>query len=133
MKYFTIAELCRSSTAERLGIQNNPSSEIKIALTDLVDKLLDPIRERWQQPITVNSGFRGPILNNKVGGVPTSQHTRGEAADITTGSPSGNRHLFDVIVASGLEFDQLIDEKNYSWLHISYRRGSNRNQILHLK
>lgn len=131
-KYFTMGELTRSSVARRKGIDNTPPYQAEVRLNQLIDCLLDPLRELWGGPITVTSGFRCPVLNKKVGGVPSSQHVRGEAADITVGTPEDNRKLFDLIVSSGLEFDQLIDESNYTWLHVSYS-DNNRKQILHLK
>lgn len=133
MKYFTIPELTASAKARALGIDNTPPPGVKIKLSTLVNNLLDPIREKWGGPITVNSGYRCPELNNRVGGVPTSQHVRGEAADITVGSPAKNNQLFKMIVDGGFDFDQLIDETGYSWVHISYSAGKNRHQILHLK
>ena len=137
MKYFTIEELCASDTACARGIDNTPSSGVTLALTTLIEKLLDPIREAWGGPITVNSGYRCQKLNTAVGGVATSQHLQGEAADIPVGIPAKNRQLFDRIVelqkAGQIEFDQLIDESNYAWVHISYRQGRNRGQVLHLK
>lgn len=136
MKYFTIEELCASDVARARGIDNTPPSGVTLALTTLIEKLLDPIREAWGGPITVNSGYRCQKLNTAVGGVATSQHLRGEAADISVGIPAKNRQLLDRIVelqkAGQIEFDQLIDESNYAWVHISYRQGRNRNQILHL-
>lgn len=137
MKHFTISELCASDTARARGIDNTPPSGVVVALTALIEKLLDPIREAWGGPIAMNSGYRSPALNRAVGGAATSQHLRGEAADITVGTPAQNKRLFDRIVelqeVGALEFDQLIDESGYRWLHISYRTGKNRNQILHLK
>ena len=93
MKYFTINELIRSDTALQRGIDNTPPPPIKIKLSNLINNLLDPIREAWGGPITVNSGYRCPVLNRTVGGVPTSQHQKGEAADITVGSPEQNRKM----------------------------------------
>ena len=94
--------------------------------------MLDPLREWYGKPVTVNSGYRCPQLNRMVGGAASSQHLKGEAADITAGSKEENRKLFDYI-KSHLPFDQLIDEKNYSWVHVSYKRdGNNRKQILKL-
>ncbi len=137
MKYFTLEELCASETARRRGIDNSPSPEICERLQTLIEGLLDPVRAAWGAPITVNSGYRCPKLNATVGGAPTSQHMKGEAADITAGSPADNKRLFDKILemqATGkLAFDQLIDESGYRWIHISYRAGKNRNQTLHLK
>lgn len=137
MTYFTIEELCASETARRRGIENRPSAEIAGKLQTLIEQLLDPIRAVWGGPITINSGYRCPKLNAAVSGVSTSQHLRGEAADISVGTPAENKRLFDKIVAmqaaGRIAFDQLIDESGYKWIHISYRSGANRNQILHLK
>ena len=132
MKYFTVSELIRSDTAQQKGIDNTPPPAIKVKLTSLINNLLDPIREAWGGPITVNSGYRCPVLNKAVGGASTSQHQKGEAADITVGSPELNRQLFDLITTGDFDFDQLIDESHYSWIHISFAAGKNRHQILHL-
>lgn len=135
MKHFTIAELSRSSLAAARGIDNTPPSGVRIAITALIDHVLDPVRAKWGRPITVNSGYRSAEVNRAVKGAATSQHLRGEAADITAGSPTLNGELYALIcslAASGaIEFDQLIDEKNFSWIHVSYRsNGGNRCQIL---
>lgn len=136
MKHFTVEELCRSTTARSKGIDNTPTPEIRSKLQTLIEELLDPVREGWGRAITVNSGYRCPALNKAVGGVATSQHQKGEAADLNAGDPTKNKMLFDKIVdmqkAKLLEFDQLIDEAHYKWVHISYRKGDNRNQVLHL-
>ena len=97
MKHFTIKELCRSATAQRLGIDNTPPRSAVTALHELVDHVLDPLREAWGGPIHVNSGYRCPELNKVVGGTPYSQHQRGEAADITVGTPSRNSRLLALI------------------------------------
>ena len=133
MKYFTIKELTESNTANRLHIDNTPSQEIIENLTLLVDNILDKIREAWGKPITVNSGYRCPKLNTAIGGSKTSQHITGKAADITVGNRQANRSLFQFIQKLDLPFDQLIDEYNYKWVHISYDPNRNRKQILHLK
>lgn len=72
MKYFTIKELCKSTTAEQLGIDNSPNSEIVNNLKQLVEYILDPLRERYGKPIHVNSGYRCPALNKAVNGSKTS-------------------------------------------------------------
>lgn len=131
MKYFTIKELCKSSTATAKGIDNSPNSEIVKNLEQLIDNILDPLRERYGKPITVNSGYRCPELNKAVGGSKTSQHMKGLAADITVGSPKKNKVLFDLIKEMDLPFDQLIDEKKLSWVHVSYSTTP-RKQILYL-
>lgn len=131
MKYFTIKELCKSSTATAKGIDNSPNSEIVNNLEQLIDNILDPLRERYGKPITVNSGYRCPELNKAVGGSKTSHHMKGLAADITVGSPKKNKVLFDLIKEMDLPFDQLIDEKKLSWVHVSYSTKP-RKQILYL-
>lgn len=129
MKYFTIEELCRSDRARQMGINNTPTNDIIDSLSDLVENVLDPVREKFGSPIIVNSGYRCPELNKVVGGAPTSQHVKGEAADITTGSREGNKRLFEII-RDNLEYDQLINEHDFSWVHVSYRDMGNRKQIL---
>ena len=133
MKHFTIKELTHSNTAISRNIDNTPSHEVKENLERLITNLLDPIRELWGKPLIVNSGYRSTQLNNAVGGVSTSNHLKGEAADITTGSKDGNLKLFEMIRQSGLVFDELIDEKNGSWIHLAYRRENNRQKVLRLK
>ena len=126
MKYFTIKELTRSDTARWLGIDNTPPPSAVRALHELVDHVLDPLREAWGGPIRVNSGYRCPELNKIVGGTPYSQHQRGEAADITVGSQSRNRRLLALIKRLELPVDQCIDEKGCRWIHVSHRTGHNR-------
>lgn len=135
MKYFTMTELTSSPTAKRKGIDNTPDAKTKAALSALVANVLDPLREKYGKPIVVSSGYRCPKLNKAVGGVARSQHTKGEAADIrcVSDSRAENKRLFDLIVASGLPFDQLIDEYGYDWVHVSFKDGANRRQILHVK
>ena len=133
MKYFTINELSLSSTAQKYLIDNTPDKPSITNMTLLVDHILDPIREAWGKPIKINSGYRSKALNSKIGGSKTSDHMLGRAADITAGSTAQNKKLFDLILTLGLQYDQLIDEKGYKWIHISYRPVGNRNQILHLK
>ena len=131
MKYFTIKELSHSDTALAKGIDNFPTAEAISNLTKLVDNVLDPLREKYGKPICVSSGYRSAILNRSVNGATSSQHRLGEAADITVGSKEENRKLFEII-KSELPFDQLIDEKDFSWVHVSFREGRNRKQVLKL-
>lgn len=132
MKYFTMKELTKSSTADARGIDNTPTTEAAVKLTTLVTHVLDPLREMYGKPITVNSGYRGPVLNSCIGGAKTSQHMRGEAADITAGSKEENKKLFELI-RDNLPFDQLLNESDYSWVHVSYvSPEKNRKQILNL-
>lgn len=131
MKYFTIKEMTKSSTAKANGIDNTPSDEEIAKLQKLIEAVLDPLREWYGKPIRVNSGFRCEALNEAVGGSDTSQHRLGEAADITVGTKKGNKKLFKYI-KDNLPFDQLINESNFSWVHVSYREGRLRKQVLAL-
>ena len=127
--YFTNNELTDSETAKRLRIKNEPTKEQWINLFAIRDNVLNPLREKFGKPIRITSGFRSPELNKAVGGKPTSQHTKGEAVDIVA---DDNKALFDLI-KSNFDFDQLLNEHDYSWIHVSYRKSGNRNQVLHIK
>ena len=136
---FTFDELIYSPTANRLGIDNTPDKETKEKLIRLAKEILQPIRNKWGSAIVVTSAYRCEALNKAVGGVKNSQHRLGEAADIKVGSKAQNKALFNLIqkmVNNGeLKVGQLIDEYNYSWVHVSLPRTNGRpnNQILHLK
>lgn len=131
MKYFTLKELTRSATAEAKGIDNTPTPEVEKNLTLLVENVLDPLREIYGKPITVNSGYRCQELNKAVGGSKTSDHVKGFAADITGGSKEENERLF-YLIKYNFNFKQLIDEKDFSWVHVSYDPSNLKNQILKL-
>ena len=134
MRYFTISELIKSDTAIKNRIWNGASREIEDNLIALVGAILDPLRTAYGKPILVNSGYRNKVVNKAIGGVANSQHMKGEAADIDTGSKAGNQRLARLIVEKRLPFDQLIDEADYSWIHVSYKRvGDNRGQILRMR
>lgn len=131
MKHFTIEEMTESSTATAKGIDNTPSKDIEAKLQKLIEAVLDLLREWYGKPIRVNSGYRCEALNEAVGGSKTSQHCLGEAADITAGSKEENEKLFNYI-KDNLPFDQLINESDFSWIHVSYREGRLRKQVLAL-
>lgn len=133
-KYFTIAELVKSDTANKKKINNTPTKEIENNLNQLITNILDPLRESWGNPIIVSSGYRCQELNKAVGGAKTSQHLLGQASDIHTKSNTReeNKKLFDLIKSLKLPFDQLINEYNYKWVHVSYS-PRNRRQILNIK
>ena len=133
-KYFSIAELTKSSTAIKKKINNTPTKEVENNLNQLIDNILDPLREAWGQPIIIGSGYRCEALNKAVGGAAHSQHKLGQAADIHTKSDSieDNKKLFELIKQLKLPFDQLINEYNYNWIHVSYS-PRNRRQILNIK
>ena len=134
MKYFTMGELVSSKTADAHGIDNRCNREQQQNLLLLVEKVLDPLREAYGKPIHVNSGFRCAKLNKLVGGAKNSDHMNGCAADIV-GTPNNkeeNKRLFKLVSELGLSFDQLINESNYSWVHVSYKKEGNRHQRLRL-
>ncbi len=134
MQYFTLNELTKSDTAIRKGINNTPNAEQIKNLETLVNYILDPLRKYYGKPIIVTSGFRCKELNNIVGGSKTSDHMTGCAVDIRTvqDTKEENKKLFDLALKLNLPFDQLIDEYNYDWVHISYS-PKNRRQVLHIK
>jgi uncharacterized protein YcbK (DUF882 family) len=135
MKYFTMNELTHSATAIRKGIDNTPDNTAKANLTALVANILDPLREAYGKPIVVSSGYRCAKLNRAVGGVARSQHITGQAADIQSVSKSKADHkkLFELAQRLRLPYDQLIDEYDYKWVHISFNTKGNRRQVLHVK
>jgi hypothetical protein len=133
MRYFTIEELEHSDTATKYKIDNTTNGETRTNLTKLIELLLDPIRTKWGKPIKVNSGYRCSKLNRIVGGVSTSQHVLGEAADITVGSSEENKKLFEMILSMNILFDQLILEDGGKWIHISLKwkvMSKNRREVL---
>lgn len=137
-KNFSYDELTYSATANRLKIDNTPSAEIKEKLTTLAQTLLQPIRDAWRGAIVVTSGYRSQEVNKVVGGSKTSQHCKGEAADLKVGDKEKNKRLFNLIYklieTNEIEVGQLIDEYNYSWVHVSLpREGKPNNQVLHLR
>ena len=129
-KFFTLKELLHTDQQ----VPNVPTFEACWNLAELCHHVLDPLRAfHWKTPLHVNSGYRSKEVNELVKGALTSQHLTGNAVDITAGSQVGNKKLFDAIIKSGIKFDQLIDEKEYRWVHISYNARANRQQVLHLK
>ena len=134
MKYFTLKEMIKSDTAIRRRISNIPNEQEKENIYQLVEKILDPLREAYGKPIVVSSGFRCEKLNKAVGGSKTSQHKTGQAADIRSleDTREENKKLFDLIKELNLPFDQLINEYDYDWVHVSYS-DRNRKQILNIK
>lgn len=132
-KNFTLEELTASATAKIRNIRNIPSPLHLLNLVRLCREVLQPIRDKYGKSIKVTSGYRSETLNKALGGVKTSQHLKGEAADITS---ADNHELWDIICKMILEGEisvgQLIDEKNLKWIHISVPDSGHRNQILHL-
>ena len=128
--HFALAEFTRSESAKRHGVSNEPTPEHLQNLIVLCERVLEPIRIKFG-PINISSGYRSKTLNHYIGGSLNSQHCEAKAADIDMdgmGSVS-NKEIFEYI-KNELEFDQLINEFNYGWVHVSYNAGKNRRQIL---
>lgn len=141
MKYFTINELTYSDTAIELGIENKPNQEIKEHLVQLIEELLDPLRNAWGSPIKVNSGFRCSRLNRALkGSSPTSAHLVGFAADLVpiNGDITGfKKFCVKWLKENNIQFDQCIletDGKGKQWLHLGLYNLAmkQRKQILNL-
>jgi hypothetical protein len=131
-KHLELAEVIRSSTAKRLGIKNEPTSEHLSNLKLLAENIFEPIRDHFGRPIFISSGYRSAALNKATKGASTtSQHSKGEALDLDMdGTEISNKQVFDFI-KNNLNFDQLINEFDYSWVHVSYSStGKQRKQIL---
>lgn len=135
-KYFDIKELCHSNTAKQKKIDNTPTREIEDNLNTLIDSILDPVRERYGSPIRVSSGFRSKALNKAVNGANNSQHLFGEAADLIP-YDLDVKALYDLcldmIEREEISVGQLINEYNFSWVHVSLPTENHRNEIIEIK
>lgn len=131
-EHITLEEATLSPTGLRLGIDNTPDTETIERMKVVAMTCFEPLRAWYGKPIKVNSFYRCPELNKAVKGSATSQHVKGEAIDMSAGSREENKKLFEWCKAN-LKFDQLINEYDYAWVHISFRLGDNRNQTLVVK
>lgn len=125
-KDFSYREFERSEVADAKHICNVITSfEVRDSILALTENVLQPLRDAWEKPLKVNSGYRCKALNAAVGGVPTSQHVKGEAADIAAGDPV---KLARFAVKLGLPFDQMILYPTF--VHFSHKlNGEQRGQI----
>lgn len=132
-QHISYHEATFSATAKRLNIDNTPDAVALENMRVVAENCFEPARQWMGQPIRVNSFYRSKELNAAVKGSPTSQHCKGEAIDMNAGSRAENKRLFEWCKAN-LVFDQLIweygDETGPDWVHISFRKGANRNQTL---
>tara|TARA_R100000734_G_scaffold260_1_gene390 strand:- start:1591 stop:2058 length:468 start_codon:yes stop_codon:yes gene_type:complete len=130
-KNFTLSEVTRSNTAKRLGIDNTPKNQHLKNMQRLITNLIQPMRDALG-PIRITSGYRSPELNRAIGGSKKSQHSKAEAVDIQFWSEGqmNNRILYNWVINSDIEFDQMINEFDYSWIHISLKEKNNRKEIL---
>ena len=131
---FSLLELTKSQTAERKGINNTPSPEHQENLKLLCTHILQPVRDHFEQVVSVSSGYRSPELCTAIGSKTTSQHAKGQAADFEIFGLS-NRELANYI-KENLDYDQLIleywkkEDPNSGWVHCSYDVSVNRKQYL---
>jgi len=131
-KNFSLAELTKSQTAERMGMDNNPSEGEVENLRLLCERVLQPVRDHFNKVVTISSGYRNEILSKKIGSSSKSQHCKGMAADFEIFSVPNNE-VSDWI-KENLMFDQLIleyytpGEPNSGWIHCSYNPEVNANR-----
>lgn len=125
---FDWSEFTKSDTAARMHINNAVKDWlVRDNIKALVDNVLQPLRDAWGGPLFINSGYRCLELNKAVGGVPTSQHVLGMAADVACSDPIA---LARLAKRMKLDYDQCIVYD--SFVHFSYRKdGANRNQVLY--
>lgn len=119
-EHFTLEEMCRSRTAQLQQLPNTPLPCHVIRLTNLCVKVLEPVRQHVQQPVIVTSGYRCEAVNKLVGGVPTSQHRTGLAADFVLKDQRPLRPLWEWM-QQHVPYDQLILERQgkKEWIHVS--------------
>jgi len=131
-KNFALKEFTESVTAIRNSVDNSPTPEHIRNIQLLVKLVLQPLREALSKPIKVTSGYRSESLNKLIGGSKRSQHCKGQAADIQfrVDGVMDNKAIWDKIIELGLPFDQMINEFEFSWIHISYNHEHNRNSLL---
>ena len=131
---FTLSELTKSETALRHGMDNTPGETEIANLKTLAEKVLQPVREHYQRGVKVNSGYRAPEVNQKVGGSRTSDHCKGQAADIEIPGVA-NADLAQWITEN-LDFTQVILEfytqgiPDSGWVHVSYDPQNLKKQAL---
>lgn len=130
-KNFTLSEVTRSNTAKRLSIDNTPKNAHLKSMQRLITNLIQPMRDELG-PIRITSGYRSPELNRAIGGSKKSQHSKAEAVDIQFWSKGqmDNKVIYNWVIKSNIEFDQMINEFDFSWIHISLKEKNNRKEIL---
>ena len=131
-KNFTLNEFTKSVSAIRNGIDNEPTKEHIRNIQLLVKFVLQPLREALGKPIRITSGYRSENLNKLIKGSKRSQHCRGQAADIQfkVDGVMDNKLIWEKVIELQLPFDQMINEFEFSWIHISYNHEHNRKSML---
>ncbi len=117
--HFSFEELTRTGQAS-LQDANRQEALPYVDRLKAVAEMLEVIRSRFG-PVRVSSGFRGSAVNAAVGGSASSQHSKGEAADIVCPAVSVEELHKWIVTESGLRFGQCILEKppGKAWVHIS--------------
>ena len=128
-KHFTLTELTRITSPQRLGLDNSPTVRELANLMRLAAVLEDVRQVLGHRPILITSGFRSEAVNKAVGGSPSSAHRLGLAADFTCPNFGSPLTVCKAVASSGIEFDQLIDDKD-SWVHLGPSRSAPRTQLL---
>jgi len=131
-KHITYEEATESPTAKRYGIKNVPNEMELANMKRVAEKCFEPLREWYGKPIKINSFFRCDQLNTLVGSKPTSYHRLGMAIDMTAGSKEENKKLHDWCAAN-LKFTELINEYDFSWVHIAYNPARLTNTLKVIK
>ena len=132
--HFSLAELTKSQTATRKGIDNQPTLDHIENLTELCTHVLEPTRRNFGKPMVISSGYRSEELCEAIGSSKNSQHAKGQAADFEMFGVD-NKELAKYI-KNNLVFDQLIlefynpDDPSSGWVHCSYSKEENRKQSL---
>jgi len=126
-----LSEVTRSNTAKRLGIDNAPKNDHLKSMQRIISELAQPMRDALG-PIRITSGYRSPELNRAIGGSNKSQHCKGQALDLQFWKDGQmcNKEIYDWVLKSDIEFDQMINEFDYAWIHISLKEKKNRKQVL---
>lgn len=141
-EHITYEEAVYSAKAAAKGLTNIPNDEQLNNMKLVAERCFEPVRNWWGRPIKINSFFRSKEVNILVGGAinsqgkSISQHTKGEAIDMTAGSKEDNKKIFEWCKAN-LIYDQILwefgDDSGPDWVHISFRKNANRNQSIRIK
>ena len=130
-EHISLEEAIQSPTALRMRINNTPNADILANMKLVAVNCFEPLRKWYGKPIKINSFYRCPQLNAAVKGAANSQHVKGQAIDMSAGSKEENKKLFDWC-KENLIFDQLINEYDYTWVHISYSNLLNRQMAFNV-
>ena len=137
-EHFKLEEFERSDTAKRMGIDNTVPNQLLPNIQALCKNVLEPLRQQFDEPVYISSGYRSPALNKAIKGAASSQHMKGEAADIYSRQGAKRLREWYLWMVDNLQFDQLIwesrDGGRRKWIHVSYKNEkANRQQVFTCK